>query len=321
MRKIIFVVVLCSLLLPNVALAQAHEASPTDSLMSPISLITNSANYDVRELSFIAIDNLIAIKKNTEMSAEQVIQSENIKNLTEIRQFIKNLNLKDLGQGHLELILLEELKDLETKSGYIERYRFYSPKTNMELTVSSVSSPTYYGTYSNHEFRNFFSVYTDAYQRHSYDSNKHQQWAQGIIDFALIFAPVQISIPYWALSLANRNDIITFRTESIRHDGSDEVTRHYITIQDIYNIMRAGSNQYYVTIVDEARVNTTDAVIDFASPTKQTAVDNISFMTGVYCSTWSNSTISQMVRGYNQFYYDPGAPTYNLVGRFSIPWQ
>lgn len=319
MKKIIAMLLVLLMTLSSFVMAQSSESTLENKSISPMGLIANLDNFEVKEISFITIGELLSQKTNVDMSVAQFIKIENSKNVNEIKKFVKALNLKGNGQMNLEKQILNGLNELETKSGYIEKYLFYIPKT-LPISVRSMTSPIYYGTYSNHEFREYFDVYTDAYQKHSYDTNKHQQWAEGIISFALNFAPKAITIPYTLLTLTNRNDIITFGTTSIRHDGSDEVTRHYITIKDLYNIMGAGSSEFYVTIVDEARTNTTDSVIDFASPTKQTVVDNISYMEPIYCSTWSNSKSSQMVRGYNQFYYDPGVPAYNLVGRFSIPW-
>lgn len=320
MKKIISIILILTIAFSNIAMAQSDITIQNDSNESPTSLITDMSRYEVQEIKFIPLNELLSQKKNTTMSDEQYMKHWNIKNINEIKNFIKDLNLQKYGQKDLEKHLLQGIKDLETESGYIDKYQFYIPKTSSKFTVSSLTQDQYYGTYNNREFRDYFDVYNDSYQRHSYDSNKHQEWAEGLINFSLIFLPKTINLGYFALSATNRDDIITFGTESIRHDGSDEVTRHYITIQDLYNTMGAGSDEFYVTIVDEARTNTTDSVIDFASPTKPTVTDNITYMEPVYCSTWSDSKSSQMQRGYNQFISDPGAPVYNLVGRFAIPW-
>lgn len=169
-------------------------------------------------------------------------------------------SIKDRGTGTLSYL---------KNSGYIEKYQLYIPKEESKNSILSTTSPSYYGTSNNREFRHFFSVYFDSYQKTSYNDNKHKQWAKGLIDFSLIFAPKTLNIAYFALSATNRSDIISFETDNIRYDGSDEVTRHYITIQDITNTMGGGTDAFFVTIVDEARVNTTDAVIDYVSPTKK----------------------------------------------------
>jgi len=306
------------ILLLNIGITKADKVENNFDEI-PIRSISNTEEYKIEEIIFPQLDEIILTKKYDSISVEEFINIKNIENISKIKLFIKELNLEKYGQKHLEKTILEELESLKN-SGYIEKYQLYIPKEESKNSILSTTSPSYYGTSNNREFRHFFSVYFDSYQKTSYNDNKHKQWAKGLIDFSLIFAPKTLNIAYFALSATNRSDIISFETDNIRYDGSDEVTRHYITIQDITNTMGGGTDAFFVTIVDEARVNTTDAVIDYVSPTKKTVTDNISYMESVLCSTWSNSKSSQMQRGYNQWLIDPGAPVYNLVGRFSIPW-
>ena len=316
--KVISMLVMITILFASFSFASEEVSILDDIQITPMELISEKDNFDKKIIVFDSLNSILA-NKNNEMNDELYISLKNKENIKEVIKFVGSLELVKKGQSDLEKQIIKGIKELEINGGYIEEYVLYIPKET-EVLLRSFTSPVYYGTYNNHQFREYFEEYVDAYQRHSYDTNKHEQWAKGIINFSLNFAPKIISIPYTLLELKNRNDIITFKTLSIRHDGSDRVTKHYITIQDLYNIIGVGSNQYYVTIIDEARVNTTDSVIDYADPSKPTVVDNISYMQSVYCSTWSNSKSSQMIRGYNQFYYDPGVPKYNLVGRFSIPW-
>lgn len=262
--------------------------------------------YEQKEIVFPSLNELLKANTDRQISQKDFLLEKNQENNAQIEKFIYNLDLAALGEKDLELRLIKDLDELSQSEGYIEKYELYLP-----------SSSNYYGVYNNRNFRDYYTVVWDSYQRKSYDPEKHLKWAKGLISSALNFAPKVISLPYTVLDATTRSDIITFSTDLITYNGSDEVTKHYITIEDINNVLGGG---YWTVIIDEARVNTTDIVVDYASPTKPTKTDNVSYMKSINCSTWSYTKTAQMTRGYNQFIYNPGVALTNYVGRFSIPW-
>ena len=319
MKRIISILLMLSMLFSTVAMAEVEETLQNGLEVSPISGITNIEKYDIKEITFSPLNTMLALKNNDSMSDEKFIQLKNIENINQIRVFIKDLNLKKEGQMDLEKKLLEDLKKLEKDSGYIDKYKLYIPKAELEFSTRSTTSPAYYGTYNNRKFRDYFSVYYESFQESS-SVAKLQDWAEGGFNILLIWAPKTISLGYILLEAATRDGIKNISIDDYEYQVSDEVTRHYITIQDLNDVMGCGSNAFFVTIIDEARVNTTDLVIDYVSPAYPSVTDNLSYMEPIYCSTWYNSKSSQMLKGYNQFLADPGATANNLLGPATFDW-
>lgn len=315
MKKILSLLLVFTLMTSTIAMAdvKTYEMSNTHAMHQ----IIDKSLYDVKEISFTSLEDLKTQNRAMSMDENAYIKKMNTENIEKIQLFIKDMNLSKVGETNLEKVLLNELDGLKMESGYIDKYQFYSPK----FTSVNSRSASYYGTYNNREFRDYFSVYNDSYEKDSYNESKHERWAKGLVDLGLVFAPKSINLSYLVLSAATRSDIKTYGSDHIRYDGSDEVTRHYITIEDIYNSVGAGSGEFYVAIVDEARTNTTDIVVDYVAPGHPTTAENICCNKSVECSTWSKSKSSQMRRGYNQFIQDPGSADFNLVGRFSVSFK
>ena len=83
-------------------------------------------DFIVKEISFQQIKSS---KTDSFSDVERTIMVENrnIRNLESIKNFVKSQKLESYGLTDLEDVLLNELEELKTDSGYIENYKLYIP--------------------------------------------------------------------------------------------------------------------------------------------------------------------------------------------------
>jgi hypothetical protein len=282
---------------------------------------TNSKKINISKISFEKREQvLINFSDKSSEEALTSLQIQNFKNIELAKTIVKLQNFENRGIVGLEKLLLDELENLKSNSSYIEDYQIYTINESNNL-LKSGTMPEYYGTYNGFGFQQYFTVYTDSYEKNTYERSKIEDWVEGGLNLALNFVPKSVSIPFTVLSLSHRNDIVSYGTGHLLYYGSDQVTTKYILIQDLH--MKVGINpNYYTTIlVEQDRINSTWQTTYFDSPFKDPTVERIQYLVDIPSYNFYSSPTINMSRGYTQYINTEALIKAQNIDRFIINWN
>lgn len=243
-------------------------------------------NYDIHKIVFPKSETVIANDSTTTnkyktMDKEaidknkELLKNQNMQNINKAKEFVKSLGLQKQGFYGLEEAYLKELDSIATKDGYLQNYAVYVPKTQNQLsnssllasgaTTNSTTNPVYYGSLDGFQFQASFTVYDMSYRDSQSDSTTLQGWFKGITNLLLCYAKTAITVPFTILNFVGTQP--TYYTGSwLDLTTSEEVTSRIILIQDKNMKASPNPNGYAAVLHDMSKVVTEFAVYNSNNP-------------------------------------------------------
>lgn len=282
---------------------------------------TEKSKVNISKIYFEKREQVLSNYSNKSSDeALAILKIQNLKNIELAKNIIKQQKFENRGIIGLEKLLIDELENLKSNSSYIEDYQIYTVNETNSL-LQSGTMPEYYGTYNGFGFQQYFTVYTDSYEKNTYERNMIEKWVVGGLNLALNFTPKSVSIPFTVLSLAHRNDIVSYGTGHILLYGSDQVTTKYILIQDLHMKVSTNPNYYTAILVEQDRVNSTWQTTYFDSPFKDPTVERIQYLVDIPSYNFYSSPSVNMSRGYTQYINTAALIKSQNIERFLINWR
>lgn len=246
---------------------------------------TNLNKFEKFTISFDKVE-----MKSINNVSKAAIGNKNVDNITQAKEFVKNLNLESRGYSNLQNTLIKNLDNYSKDNAYLENYTVY---------LANSSTGEYFGTYDGIPMLVSYVVYDDAYTRIEDDKSIIEQFINGGIQIGLNYVTKFISVPVTIFGLDPNED---YHGKRLRIYNKEEVTERYISVKDVNNYY-GSSSQYYTCFKDNARVAGLETTLEFSNPYFPNKTE-AQPLEEIYSSTWFSSKESIMKKAY--YVYLPG---------------